>query len=276
MAQPYSPTECAQADEILALLEAQQIEPALVALRCMKDSSYAAIPEKKRISTGITWVLKRIAVLLASRAASDEALGRAARQIFENLQCHDHLLGAPLFMMAESAKNDPGPALAFFEQASLSPDWVVREFAAAALHTVIPAQRDLLLPALHAYAQHADHNLRRMAAEALRPVSENRWIQSQPEFSLGVLQRLFQEPHPYPRTSVGNNLSDLGRGNPELIFSLVAELVASRDPNSTWIAHRACRNLVKQQPLRVLDLLGVDEYHYKDRNFYRGDEYDHQ
>ncbi len=28
-----------------------------------------------------------------------------------------------------------------------------------------------------------------------------------------------------------------------------------------------CRNLVKHEPERVMDLLQVQEYHYKDRNF---------
>lgn len=47
------------------------------------------------------------------------------------------------------------------------------------------------------------------------------------------------------------------------------ELPAGRDGNSYWIATRACRNLVKKEPQRVRDALGVDEYHYKERHFYR-------
>ena len=50
---------------------------------------------------------------------------------------------------------------------------------------------------------------------------------------------------------------------------VVQELRALDDEASDWIAYRACRNLVKKYPERVLDLLGVDEYHYKDRNVYR-------
>jgi hypothetical protein len=40
-------------------------------------------------------------------------------------------------------------------------------------------------------------------------------------------------------------------------------LVASGDKNSYWIAYRACRNLVKKDPKRVMNLLGIDEYRYK-------------
>jgi len=76
---------------------------------------------------------------------------------------------------------------------------------------------------------------------------------------------MFQERLAYPRTSVGNNLSDLARRLPDLVYDLVKELVDSGDKNSYWIAYRTCRNLVKKEPIRVMDLLKVDEYKYKKR-----------
>jgi 3-methyladenine DNA glycosylase AlkC len=71
--------------------------------------------------------------------------------------------------------------------------------------------------------------------------------------------------------TVGNNLSDLARQLPDLVYDLVEELVGSGDKNSFWIAYRACRNLVKTEPIRVLDLLKTDEYKYKDRVYKRSD-----
>jgi len=76
---------------------------------------------------------------------------------------------------------------------------------------------------------------------------------------------MFQERLAYPRTSVGKNLSDLARRFPDLVYDLVKELVDSGDKNSYWIAYRTCRNLVKKEPIRVMDLLKVDEYKYKKR-----------
>jgi 3-methyladenine DNA glycosylase AlkC len=70
---------------------------------------------------------------------------------------------------------------------------------------------------------------------------------------------------------VGNNLSDLARKNPELVYGIIEELVKAGDKNSCWIAYRACRNLVKEEPARVMDLLGVEEYKYKGRNYKRDD-----
>ena len=119
--------------------------------------------------------------------------------------------------------------------------------------------------------QSEDPNLRRFVSETLRPVQENKWFYKDPDYSLTVLRYLFRESAPYPRTSVGNNLSDLARRLPELVYGLVEELVSSEDKHSYWIAYRACRNLVKQEPIRVMDLLGVDEYKYKKAIYKRGD-----
>ena len=86
------------------------------------------------------------------------------------------------------------------------------------------------------------------------------------------MRNLYKEPSPYPRTSVGNNLSDLARRLPNVIYGLVEELVDCGDENSYWIAYRACRNLVKADPVKVLNLLRVDEYRYK-KSIYSGKPY---
>lgn len=90
--------------------------------------------------------------------------------------------------------------------------------------------------------------LRRFVAETLRPGQENRWFYTQPDYPLTVPWHLFREGAPYPRTSVGNGLSDLARRLPDLVYRLIEELMATDDKNSYWIAYRACRNLVKRDP----------------------------
>ena len=91
------------------------------------------------------------------------------------------------------------------------------------------------------------------------------------EITLPILKYLFKEISVYPRTSVGNNLSDLACVNPDLIYHVVQDLVDSGDKNSYWIAYRACRNLVKKEPLKVMYVLQVDEYKYKQRIHKRSD-----
>jgi 3-methyladenine DNA glycosylase AlkC len=214
-------------------------------------------------------VVERISDVFVRVCGEDEAVRWTAQILFDHLGENDLLLGAPIFLMADYGQQHPSDVFPFFGGAAGSEAWVVREFAAGAFRKVIGPNKALVQTWLMQAARSADPNLRRFASETLRPVVLNRWLNQTPEYSLAVLRLMFREAHPYPRTSVGNNLSDLSRRQPELIFSLVGALVESGDKNSAWIAYRACRNLVKKQSGRVMDLLGVDEYHYKDRNYFR-------
>jgi 3-methyladenine DNA glycosylase AlkC len=89
---------------------------------------------------------------------------------------------------------------------------------------------------------------------------------------LGIIRHLFFESDPYPRTSVGNNLSDWLRVDEDIAWPIVQELAGNGDQNSYWIAYRACRNLVKKDPIKVMDLLGVDDYKYK-KTVHRREDY---
>lgn len=262
-----SDSELQSARIILDLLEQGEDASALRELAILRDDLYAAIPAKQRIGRGITWVLQRISRLMWSECPADEQLHTLAARLATILRVDEQLVGVPIFLMAEYGIHHPAEVLDFFTRVGQSDNWQVREFAVAGVHKIIPSAPDVVLPWLRGLALSPNPLLRRLAAEGLRPVAENQWLQKQPERSLAILGLLFHESDSYPRTAVGNNLSDLARHNPELILNIVRDLVASRDPNSYWIAYRTCRNLVKNDPARVMDLLGVDEYHYKDRDY---------
>jgi len=64
--------------------------------------------------------------------------------------------------------------------------------------------------------------------------------------------------------------------HPDQMKEYLLRLVKSEDANirrfvaeTLWIAYRACRNLVKKEPVKVMDLLKVDEYKYKKRIYTR-------
>lgn len=269
MSSSFSPFELQAARTAADLLLGGQVQPGIGELRQLKDAIHAAIPPKLRIGRGITWVVERLGDLLAAVCAEERQEKTLVETLFIHLEAGDHLLGVPIFLMGHYGLSHPAEVLPFFEQAADLPDWVGREFAQGAFRPLITPHTEFVLPWLRQMVVSKSPNQRRFASETLRPVTTNQWLTRQPEVSLSVLRLLFREPHPYPRTSVGNNLSDLSRRQPELIFQVVAELVSMGDKNSFWIAERACRNLVKKHPQRVLDVLGVDEYHYKDRKFYR-------
>jgi 3-methyladenine DNA glycosylase AlkC len=180
-------------------------------------------------------------------------------------------MGVGLGILALYGIDDYQSVLPFFESAALADHWEPREYAQGLFRKILKAHPDAIRPYLLEYVQSDRPNLRRFVSEMLRPVVENTWLYHDLEYSISILRHLFKEGHPYPRTSVGNNLSDIARRNPEIVFQLVAELVSLKDENSDWIARRACRNLVKKYPIRVMDELGVDAYKYKNRIYKRSD-----
>jgi 3-methyladenine DNA glycosylase AlkC len=162
-------------------------------------------------------------------------------------------------------------ALSCFETAAGDDSWIIRECASGLFRKLIKSFPDQVHDWYLELVKSDNPLKRRFSSESLRPVVENRWIHKQPDYALSIIRQLFQESETYPRTSVGNSLSDWIRVNQELAFPIVEELAQNGDKNSYWIAYRACRNLVKKEPLKVMDLLGVDEYKYKTRIHYRKD-----
>jgi 3-methyladenine DNA glycosylase AlkC len=243
---------------------AKSIDPILQEL-------YANIPENKRISYGRVHTIKVLAKYLYTQLAEENApVFEIGSQLFEQSETYLSK-GVALGILADYGLTEYKPALPYFKSAAASDEWELREFAQMFFRRLIKKYPTEMQEFLLTLVKSEDPNQRRFASETLRPVQENKWFYKAPEYSLKVLRHLFRERAPYPRTSVGNNLSDLARRLPELVYDLVAELVASGDKNSYWIAYRSCRNLVKMEPVRVMDLLGVDEYKYKEAIYRRGD-----
>jgi 3-methyladenine DNA glycosylase AlkC len=271
MKDSFSTEEMRSARMIVAGLIQGRLTLGAERLETLKSEIYAAIPDNKRRSRGITWVVQRICKLLLAVCEGESDAREVGMKLYEQIERRDKLIGVPIFLMAEYGKSHFGEVVAFFEEVADSEDWEVREFAAGGFQKLLRPNKTEALSWLRRAATSRSPNVRRFVSEMLRPVSTGRWLIQEPEYSLNVLRLMFREVHPYPRTSVGNNLSDLSKHHPDLIFLVVEELVATGDENSYWIAYRACRNLVREYSERVMDLLGVDEYHYKDRHFYRGE-----
>lgn len=232
---------------------------------------YDGIPENKRISFGIVYTIqvlsKHLFTCFVERNANVYEIGATLFERSEDFQSKGVALGILSFYGLDDYK----AVLPFFEASAASVDWNMREFAQMFFRKLIRKWPDEMQEYLLKLTGHRDPNIRRFISETLRPVKENRWFYESPDYSLSILRKLFKEKAQYPRTSVGNNLSDLARHLPDLVLELVEELVAGGDRNSYWIAYRACRNLVKKQPIRVMDLLHVGEYRYKKKVYKRSE-----
>jgi 3-methyladenine DNA glycosylase AlkC len=235
------------------------------------DELYANIPDNKRISYGIVHVVKTLSEYLYTHLVEiDAPVYRIASRMFDESDDFKGK-GVSLGILSYYGLGDYKKALPYFESAAASSDWEVRELAQMFFRKLIKKYPGEMKEYLLKLVKSKDANIRRFVAETLRPVQENRWFYKNPDYPLSILKNMFRESSSYPRTSVGNNLSDLARQLPDLVYDLVKELVDSGDKNSYWIAYRACRNLVKKDPVKVMDLLKVDEYKYKKRIYQRID-----
>jgi 3-methyladenine DNA glycosylase AlkC len=232
---------------------------------------YDGIPENKRTSFGRVYIAQVLSRYLFSelekKGVNVYGIGTTLFERSNDFQSKGIALGILSFY----GTIDYEKVLPSFEASASSADWNMREFAQMFFRKLVQKWPDQMRQYLLKLTESKDPNIRRFVSETLRPVRENSWFYRKPDYSLSILKNLFRESSEYPRTSVGNNLSDLARHLSDRVFELVKELVASGDRNSYWIAYRACRNLVKKEPIKVMNLLHVDEYRYKKRVHKRSD-----
>jgi len=249
----------------------KQYNPAIKSISIIIDELYANIPHNKRISYGIVHTIKLLSKCLYDRFVEIEVpLYETAVELFQKSEDYKSK-GVSLGILSFYGLDGYKDVLVFFESAAASPDWNMRELAQMFFRKLIRKYPNEIEKYLLLLLDSKNANIRRFVSETLRPVRENRWFYKDPDYPLSILKNMFTESSPYPRTSVGNNLSDLARQLPDLVYGLVKELVDTGDKNSYWIAYRACRNLVRKDPAKVMDLLKVDQYKYKKRIHRRSD-----
>lgn len=258
----------------LPIIARMPISDASETLHRLIETIREEIPEKKRISYGRYSIIKKLGeefypILLKE----DIHPVKFGEDLFENPDSDPFVrsLGIQLVSIdaVERGISAVKKILPLFEAAASADAWEIRECCAGFIRKLIPPFTAKMLEWYKSQTCSANPLLRRFAVESLRPVADNKWLKNHPQFSFAILELLYEEPHPYPRTSVGNSLSDWSKIDREKVYSIVEELVKSGDKNSYWIAYRACRNLVKKDPEKVMDLLKVDEYRYKKRVYAR-------
>ncbi|WBW96847.1 hypothetical protein [Oceanirhabdus sp. W0125-5] len=258
-------------NELIPLIHTVDYEKIDEVIENIIQELHEAIPDKKRISYGITYVVKLLSKALYEKVGnSDLDTFQSSLMLYKNLDTfRTKCVG--LGMVSYHGLKDVEAVLPYFKDAANHEIWEIREFAQMYIRKITKKYPNKVQAFLISLTKSENPNHRRFASECLRPVVENRWILNNPEFSLKVLRELFEESDPYPRVSVGNNLSDLSRNLPELVLNIVKELVSRENENSYWIATRACRNLVKIKPIQVMDILKVDTYVYKNKKYKRSD-----
>lgn len=228
----------------------------------------ADIPEKKRISYGRYSIIKQLGQkiyhILEANAVDTY---KFAKEIFNETDIDPFVrsFAVQLISIYGEKTKDLKPVIKDIEAAAIDEQWEVRECSAGFVRKLVKAYPDEMKKVYLRFAKSDNHFLRRFSSESIRPVAENVWFKKNPDFCFTIIENLYAEAKDYPRTSVGNNLSDWSRIDKERVFKIVEQLVKSGNKNSYRIAYRACRNLIKTETERVMNILGVDEYKYKKR-----------
>lgn len=114
-------------------------------------------------------------------------------------------------------------------------------------------------------------HIRRLASECLRPRlpwgGHIKTLQKDPALILMVIERLKDDPSRYVQKSVGNNLNDISKDQPELVLAICKRWLDDASPVRQQIVKRALRTLIKRGEPAVFPLLGYTEKPLLDTHF---------
>ncbi|HVJ91644.1 MAG TPA: DNA alkylation repair protein [Labilithrix sp.] len=113
---------------------------------------------------------------------------------------------------------------------------------------------------LRVWAHDPDAHVRRLVSEGTRLrlpwASHVSWLDANPERVLELLALLKDDPTTVVRRSVANNLNDLGKVRPELLFDTCAGWLEGASAERRALVEHALRSAVKRGEPRALKLLG--------------------
>ena len=240
-------------------------------LKQLIEAIHHDIPSKKRISYGRYTIVKNLGLLFYNFLDIKQNINliKLTVDLYNHKQKAPFVKSMALQLLALKAikSGELDITMQVFRKAACHNHWQVRESAAGLIRQLVKHYPEPFHEWYLQLVKSQNPYTRRFVSESLRPVVENKWFLKNPDYPLSILKFLFNETHPYPRTSVGNNLSDWSKKDPDRIYKIITKLVVSKDKNSYWIAYRACRNLVKKNPDKVMNLLGVTKYKYKKNRY---------
>lgn len=116
---------------------------------------------------------------------------------------------------------------------------------------------------LHVWAHDPDVHVRRLVSEGTR--SRLPWaprlklVQQDPTPVLELLELLKDDPELYVRRSIANNLNDIGKDHPEILFETCRRWLQDATPEREWLVKHALRSAVKRGEAGALKVIGYHD-----------------
>ncbi|MCK7554282.1 DNA alkylation repair protein [Chitinophaga sedimenti] len=120
---------------------------------------------------------------------------------------------------------------------------------------------DKMLAQMEKWSKHKNHHVRRFASEGSRPKLP--WAMAVPSLKqnpapvLRILENLKDDPHPWVRKSVANNLNDISKDHPDLVLDVAARWKGLGADTDAIIKH-GCRTLLKRGNTAILSHYQLD------------------
>jgi len=110
------------------------------------------------------------------------------------------------------------------------------------------------------WAEDENRHVRRLASEGCRPrlpwAPQLPQLIAEPTPLLPLLEKLKDDPEPYVRKSVANNLNDIAKDHPRVVTAIAEQWLKGASSERERLVRHACRTLIKQGDQKLLSVLG--------------------
>jgi 3-methyladenine DNA glycosylase AlkC len=148
-----------------------------------------------------------------------------------------------------------------FEESMRAQHALTQRFTAEfSIRAFLEKHPERTLAQLRTWTQDSSHHVRRLVSEGTRPrlpwAPRLRAFQRDPRLVLELLELLKDDPDPYVRRSVANNLNDIGKDHPALLNRVATRWLRGAGAGRRWIVSHALRSAVKRADAGALRVLG--------------------
>lgn len=148
-----------------------------------------------------------------------------------------------------------------FEEAMRAQYELTQRFTAEfSIRSYLERSPEKTLARLREWTADPSEHVRRLVSEGTRPrlpwARRLRQFQLDPRPVIELLELLKDDPQLYVRRSVANNLNDIGKDHPEILFATTRRWLEGADANRRWIVTHALRSSVKRGESGALEVLG--------------------
>jgi 3-methyladenine DNA glycosylase AlkC len=142
-------------------------------------------------------------------------------------------------------------------------DLTHRFTAEYSVRVFLESEPERTLARLREWTRDPSADVRRLVSEGTRPRLP--WAPRLPRFQadpsrvLELLELLKDDPSPYVRRSVANNLNDIGKDHPEVLVATCRRWLRGASEERRWVVRHALRSAVKRGDRAALTVLGFGE-----------------